>query len=928
MTWRVRMLATLLAVSTALPARAQTDSARARDSLSSGATFRGTELRRLPIDDPRQAFTLLPGVVLRSGEIGIATAPSLSIRGGIAGQTSVYVDGAPVRFQTLGTTALGLAPNGISEAWITTGVAPASVADAAGGVIAYTTPSGGDRLVGQARWDSDEPFGSGVTVGYNRIEGSLGGPLPVAPGLTFFVAATLQGQRSSYRGLEAANQPTYLAHGPDTVVTMTDPSGNVSTVTVPQLVQWSGECAAGENYGFECQGLRRPMDWSTARRAQAKLLYNYGTGSSVSLTALASDLQQRFFPGQAALDPALSSGSRTASHLAVLNWHHPLGVVRRGAVALDVNLSLSGDRQVTGPLTTDVETTTRDPLLGIAFETLHFTGVDGFPLPVTDGLVRTIRTQSGLPTPYWNRTDLLNWQPYRLNPFGMTTGWPTSGLSAQLTFINERRLQGRWALDWTPGAPGAHQVTLGVDAERTDLSLYASNLIREIFLQAFRAQPTRLGVFAGDRLAWQHAVLDVGLRYDRFTPGGAFPKTPGRIATHPSWSPNAPTSDAAYDSSVARVFDRTRSQGALSPRVRLGYDLTPTTAVRLAYGQWVEPPPYAVFFSGANSDLGFTTPSDLFGRDVDFATPSLVEVGVRQDVGSGARLDVAAYSKDLPDYAFLFRPFPDPADPTGTDSLSVPALTKRDFGNARGVDVKLEWHVADWATTSVAYSLLRSHRDGAASDVTHQAVAAVVSLRAPFLGALGRDLSVDALFRTTSGLPYSRLPNIGAGEVVPFSTNLLTGGSERLPWTKRIDLRVTKAVQAGGRDWTLYLDVRNLLNFRNTVALFAETGDVVNPVHRGHQIDEEYVRLWDEAGLAGALDADGQSVHLDACGTWGTPVNCVGLTRVERRFGDGDGLYTRAEQDRALNTFYDAFFGSWRFYGSGRTLRMGMELVF
>jgi hypothetical protein len=50
------------------------------------------------------------------------------------------------------------------------------------------------------------------------------------------------------------------------------------------------------------------------------------------------------------------------------------------------------------------------------------------------------------------------------------------------------------------------------------------------------------------------------------------------------------------------------------------------------------------------------------------------------------------------------------------------------------------------------------------------------------------------------------------------------------------------------------------------------------------------------------------------------------LTRVERRFGNGDGLFTLVEQQRAFNAYYDDFFGAWRFYGAGRTLRLGMEL--
>ncbi len=48
---------------------------------------------------------------------------------------------------------------------------------------------------------------------------------------------------------------------------------------------------------------------------------------------------------------------------------------------------------------------------------------------------------------------------------------------------------------------------------------------------------------------------------------------------------------------------------------------------------------------------------------------------------------------------------------------------------------------------------------------------------------------------------------------------------------------------------------------------------------------------------------------------------------MEKRFGDGDSTCTPAEETRALDAFYDAFFGSTRLYGPGRTLRIGLELV-
>src|SRR2546430_15247407 len=72
------------------------------DTLRSGFRLSGDRLRRLPIDDPRHALALIPGVRLTSPDIGITPEATLLIRGSPAGRSNVYVDGAPLRFQTLG----------------------------------------------------------------------------------------------------------------------------------------------------------------------------------------------------------------------------------------------------------------------------------------------------------------------------------------------------------------------------------------------------------------------------------------------------------------------------------------------------------------------------------------------------------------------------------------------------------------------------------------------------------------------------------------------------------------------------------------------------------------------------------------------------------------------------------------------------------
>src|SRR5205823_1032544 len=268
---------------------------------------------------------------------------------------------------------------------VTTGVPEASVLDAGGGVISYVTAAGGQRLTGIWRTETDEPFGDGSTVGYNRFEGWVGGPVPGVARLTWAASGTLYGQRSQYYGPGASDQPAYVLGGLDTLVQSTDASGSTVTAPLPRFVQGSG-----------------------------------------------------------------------TSRLGVLNWSHPLGTFQSGPLTFSANLSLASDQLIDGPLTPASELATRDPALGIEWQTLEFTGADSVAFPVSDAVIRSVR-MGGLPVPFPNRTDLNLAQNGRLNPYGLQRGWPTSGLRSAMIRAWEHRLDGRAQLEWQPGT--RHHVT-------------------------------------------------------------------------------------------------------------------------------------------------------------------------------------------------------------------------------------------------------------------------------------------------------------------------------------------------------------------------------------------------------------------------------------------------------------------------------------
>ena len=79
-------------------------------------------------------------------------------------------------------------------------------------------------------------------------------------------------------------------------------------------------------------------------------------------------------------------------------------------------------------------------------------------------------------------------------------------------------------------------------------------------------------------------------------------------------------------------------------------------------------------------------------------------------------------------------------------------------------------------------------------------------------------LEGSVIFRLTSGLPYSRSDSTGDTLVG------LPNGS-RLPYNSSLDLLIRRALKLGHVQGGIYLDVRNLLDRQNIVAVRRDTGE-------------------------------------------------------------------------------------------------------
>ena len=937
-----------------------------RDEVASKSIISGQSINSLPMDDVRNIIAVQPGVVESGAALGV------SIRGSRPGEQNVYIDGAPVRNSNTGGQGITVGTNGVEEASVTTGALGVEFGDAQSGVISFTTRSGGQKYTGSLNYQTDEPFGNSISVGLNRFEGSLGGPVPSMGNLRFFVSGVVQGQLSQQTGLGQNHIATYVMGGTDTTVT----DGDGRQVAVPNFIQYGGQCDASKNFGFDCQGIRLPMNWSSNVQTQGKLSYSYGSGSSISLTGLANGLQGRNAPQTVIGDPSLYSGYHTWQRLAVLNVNHSFFKSAEREMALNLNFSFRSNDSIQGPLDPTDEIATRSPSMGLHFSPLTFSGFGDMPFPITDQIIRDIRSNAGLRVPYLNDTDLRNIQAYRINPYGLNgsntlASFPTAGSNATVTLYDEKHYRAFAQLDWQ--ANRFHRFNFGAEYNKTNLAYFNSNNINQIFMDAFVVHPVTYSAWAADRLDLGDVVLELGGRYDYMDSKSLFANTPGRIFSNPAWQNGSVNNDAAYAASLAATMTPALAHHTISPRLRVSFPVTEKTDFRLSYSHQVQTPDFLTLLSGANNDLSFTNTNDAFGRDVGFGKTIQFEFGVRHAFSPDLVLDVAAYNKDFVNQlTYRIVAFDDPANPGRTQNLNI--LTTADFGYARGIDIKLDKRIGTWLDFSGGYTFQVARSTGSdpfsylntsarqISQVTgdrvpppeqplptndnrqHNFVGAL-TLNVPSdwqkgttVGAIFDNVGVFATFRAVSGLPFTRLNNVGGGATAPRTGFGLEANSVEpinssvMPWTKFVDLRVNKAFKLARVDVTAFGDIRNLFNFRNINGLYAETDDVINALYQTNVLSPEFSQLRIEAQQNGHLLSGGAIDLVPSCATWtgtaASPVDCVVLRQVEARFGNGDGVYTLDEQTKALNAFYTRFLGPQRFYGAPRQVRVGVELNF
>jgi outer membrane receptor for ferrienterochelin and colicin len=1006
-----------------------------RDEVTTKQRVDGDFADALPVDNINQVLVLQPGVLQD-------TDGGLSIRGSRETQNAQYVDGVPTQagyrgdtFVGSGGTQISIATNAFEEASVTTGSPSAEFGNATGGIVSIVTRTGGPEYAGSFSYETDEPMGVNHSLGFNRFEAGFSGPL--AGRLTFALNGSVTGQRAVEDGFNSQDTPIFLPAGLDTTVqqlsavvddpnTDNDETFGADTTLVPvyNYAISRGRCDEFENagsessddyvekirnnFGVDCNGVRLPATARTTHALSGKLNYSYGTGSRLSLSLAGSRFQghtQPFIIGYINnLSSGLLRGFKNNNQLATVNWTQNLSKSSERALALDVALSYQKDQTTQAPLTTESDLSTRDPFMGIIWGGMDFDyNADNFP--ITDGLINNIRLNQGRRTPI----DVTNGSAYqgidelRNNAYGLygqyqnfanvtmdllSWGMVESGrytndavTGARVNLFKEQRYIGKATLDWQ--VDRYNRIRTGGEFTKYSIDQYSHNLLSTLFYDAYKESPIRWNLFVEDRLDLGDVVVVGGLRYDYYDSRASRPFVTGpngeryafpRISSSPEFDLNNPTAQ----------FVRDQSHSYLSPHVQVSFPVTDRTNFRLSYSHQVQAPDFSLVLGGINTDFANTNSNQVYGSDLDFGKTIAFEFGIRHAFSDDMVLDVAAYNKDI---------VSDPAarlvtlfDPAANRNNDFRVLTNLDFGNIRGIDIRLDRRFGNYFNGTISYSFQQAKNTGSdpftyvnygsrivnqvggnngaqpppqgilpTDDSRPHAFTGAFSVTMPgdfqqgtAMGSILQNVSLFSTFRYTSGTAYTKCGE-SVEEISVLSiencNRLFPEGlnTQRLPAFKEFNVRLTKGFGLGSLDLTAYLDVRNLFNFSNVLQVFAVNGDTKNAEERNANLDADLGDLATEAGANGALASNGDidltfgnvADRRTGCGNWVSSkgsvpaaANCIYLIRAEQRYGNGDGTYSLEEQTAAVNALYDVARGEQYHTAPGRRARLGFEINF
>ena len=738
-------------------------------------TVSGETLKDLPVENLREAVGLKAGIVNQGGE--------LHVRGGRGGEVKFQIEGIEVANPLFGNSA-SIANLSVAGAEVLSGGFDAEYGNALSGVVNVTTREGGDKFGGDIQWHTDRYGETGKTFNnYDRFTIGLGGPTPIR-NMTYFL---------TYEGVFS---DTYLNSGM---------SQSTSTF-----------------FDFIVMGNRQSNEINT----NAKLAFKPRSTQKLTLEVIKNQTINTPY-----------------SHM----WN------RKGYVSVtyDTTSNKNGDPQlnaVYGKWSFFQEDSTFQyenladhvPTNDTRFSqiksvwTHSVSPKDVYTVRVSRFTFDTISSVGGKePWEYEIRSPLYWAGNLEFDPFFATHGdFPTYAKQLTTTWTAKA--------DYTTQHWKGHTLKAGIDGVYNSVNLLSMQFPNQeaqglpgLNRSDFTNYNPEGSAFLQDRWEYEGLVLNVGLRYDLFTPGLQIPD---------SDLPNG------------------RYKSQISPRLGIAYPISDRDVLSFHYGWTFQTPQRSFVFEnrGSQSNVAVRGNPDL-APETNISYQAAVQHLFSKDVSG----QFSVFFKDI------FGLIAVRQEVDALTGLLVPVYVNQDYASARGFEASIVKRFSHKFSGELNYTY--SIATGVASDPNSGLqFAQGNSLYLPIAEqALDWDqrhtLNANLILRDPGKWGVTFLWTFGSG--LPFTPTFRNdrkpdpkyANTRRLPSQSALSIVADKFFHIWGQNVTFFLDARNVLD--STPIQNLSPNNFPNPYI--NQIGQDYLVYYTETGRAGGAylrDTNGDNV--------------------------------------------------------------------
>ncbi len=376
----------------------------------------------------------------------------------------------------------------------------------------------------------------------------------------------------------------------------------------------------------------------------------------------------------------------------------------------------------------------------------------------------------------------------------------------------------------------------------------------------FEREPLKFSAYIQDKIEFESIIINVGFRFDLFDPRGKIPldKEDPNIYNpfkqehiyHDLNNDGLIGTDEQTDANRFTLAEResfwykeTTIKTGLSPRFGVAYPITDKGIIRFSFGIFQQIPEYSQLYLGDQFKLtsaqglqGYQSTQNTqipFGNnDLKPQTTTIYEIGLQQQLTEDLAFDLTAFYRDIRDWISS-----SPAIPTFLAGISYSQRINRDFANVKGITLSVNKRFTNNFSFGVDYTYQVAEGINSTSDEQFFAQldgSEPKRTLTPLDWDQTHTLNTNIYFGTTDW-GISLISRINSGQ--PFTptriegsntgSNVLTGladNSRRRPMIINLDLELYKNFDLSVVDMQLFVKVFNLLDGKNPLTVFGDTG--------------------------------------------------------------------------------------------------------